>query len=83
MNLSGYRARSLATLFQAPPERYDRNWAVRFIEQLGRVFGDTVRTTEAAPFVLLRSPSAKVFRVTVSDTGVLTATEIPQGDPTV
>lgn len=83
MNLLGYRTRSLATLFQAPPERYDRNWSVRLIEQLGRILGETVRTTEAAPYVLLRSPSAKVFRLTVSDTGVLTATEIPQGDPTV
>lgn len=83
MNLLGYRTRSFATLFQAPPDRYTRDWAVRLIEQLGRIFGDTLRTTEAAPHVLLRSPSAKVFRVTVSDTGVLTATEIPQGDPTV
>lgn len=62
------------------PLRYDQVWMARLIEGMTKFLGNTITTVEAAPYVMLLSPSAKVFRVTVSDTGVLTATEVPQGD---
>lgn len=61
--------------------RYDAMWMQRVLDDITRLLLDRLSTREAAPGVLLLSPSAKVFRVTVSDTGVLTATEVPQGDP--
>jgi hypothetical protein len=63
-----------------PPESHDRRWLRDLVDRIGVALQGMVRTTEAAPHVLLLSPGAKVFRVTVSDTGVLTATEVPQGD---
>jgi hypothetical protein len=76
-----YPNRDLA-LFQFPsaPPAYQPWWLNDVLDRLARALQGTVRTSEAAPSVLLLSPSAKVFRVTVSDTGVLTATEVPQGD---
>lgn len=64
----------------APPT-YQPWWMNDVLSRLSQALLGTVRTSEAVPAVLLLSPSAKVFRVTVSDTGVLTATEVPQGDP--
>jgi hypothetical protein len=53
----------------------------RVFDVIAQLLLERVSTREAVAGVLLLSPSAKVFRVTVSDTGVLTATEVPQGDP--
>lgn len=68
--------------FQLPsaPPQYQPWWMNDVLDRLTRLLQGTVRTSEAVPSVLLLSPSAKVFRITVSDTGVLTATEVPQGD---
>jgi hypothetical protein len=63
-----------------PPEQYDRRWCRDLVERIGTALVGMVTTREAVGGVLLLSPSAKVYRVTVSDTGVLTATEVPQGD---
>jgi hypothetical protein len=63
-----------------PPEGYDRRWMRDLVDRVSEAFLRVVTTTEAAPFVLLLSPAGKVFRVTVSDAGVLAATEVPQGD---
>lgn len=63
-----------------PPEVYNRTWPRDLVDRISAALAGIVRTSEAAPHVLLLSPGAKVFRVTVSDTGVLTATEVPQGD---
>ena len=69
-------------LFQMPvaPPEYQPWWINDVLSRLALALQGTVRTSEAVPSVLLLSPSAKVFRLTVSDTGVLTATEVPQGD---
>jgi hypothetical protein len=72
------RPRALLPLALA---RYDAVWMQRVFDVIAQLLLERVSTREAAPAVLLLSPSAKVFRVTVSDTGVLTATEVPQGDP--
>jgi hypothetical protein len=63
-----------------PPEQYDRRWCRDLVERIADALQPMVTTTEAVSSVLLLSPGSKVFRLTVSDTGVLTATEVPQGD---
>ena len=63
-----------------PPEQYDRRWCRDLVDRVGDALRPMVTTTEAVASVLLLSPGLKVFRITVSDTGVLTATEVPQGD---
>jgi hypothetical protein len=65
-----------------PPELYDRRWCRDLVEKISEALLPVVTTSEAVPSVLLLSPGAKVFRITVSDAGVLTATEVPQGDAT-
>lgn len=70
------------SLFQMPsaPPQYEPWWLNDVLDRFARALLGVVRVSEAAPSVLLLSPSAKVFRVTVDDTGTLTATEVPQGD---
>lgn len=63
-----------------PPEGYDRRWMRDLVDRIAESLLRVVTTSEAVPFVLLLSPAGKVFRVTVSDAGALTATEVPQGD---
>jgi hypothetical protein len=75
-------ARDRATLLPLAPERYERFWMSKLLDRLSALILERLSTREAAPHVLLLSPSAKVFRVTVDDTGSLTVTEMLQGDPT-
>jgi len=53
---------------------------VKFLNDLVRELADTEKETlssiTANRSVLLYSPSSKVFEITVSDTGVLTATKV-------
>jgi hypothetical protein len=72
-------ARARVAVVGQPPDNYSRDWMRQFVDRLAAMMGTTVRTTEAAPYVLLRSPVGKVFQVTVSDTGVITAVEMAQG----
>lgn len=65
-----------------PPPGYDRGWMRDLVERIGSALLRVVTTDQAVPSVLLLSPGAKVFRITVSDAGVISATEVPQGDAT-
>jgi hypothetical protein len=65
--------------FPLPPALYTPSFMARVLDNLRVAFSNAVGTTEAAPFVLLQSPAGKVYKVTVSDTGSLTTTEVPLG----
>lgn len=72
--------RPRATLLPFAPDRYERGWMQRALDMIGTASEATVKKTEASPHVLLLSPSAKVFRVSVTDAGTLSIVEVPQGD---
>lgn len=62
------------------PDQYSSLWLSMAIDQITRAIHFTLRRDRASDRVLLLSPAGKVFKVTVSDAGVLSATEVPQGD---
>ena len=59
-----------------PPDRYDRAFMDRLIEQVRRSFGFCVSEQSATNSVLLRSPGGKIYEVTVSDVGALVVTYV-------
>jgi len=62
-----------------PPTGYDREYFRFSFSLLERLFSRTVSTTEAVSGVLLRAPNGSVWRVEVTDAGVLTTTSVPLG----
>lgn len=56
-----------------PPERYDRSWAARLLDELTKNFDRRLSRETANGSILLQSPGGKVYEVTVSDDGTLTA----------
>lgn len=67
-------------VLSSAPAQYNQTWMDNVIYQVNIALGERLKPTEAVQSVLLLSPSAKVFRLAVSDLGVITATEVPQGD---
>lgn len=74
--------RPRATVLPIAPGRYEQAWMQRALDMIAKETDASLKTREAAPYVLLLSPSAKVFKVTVSDAGVISAVEMLQGDST-
>jgi hypothetical protein len=62
-----------------PPTGYDREYFRFSFSLIERLFSRTVSTTEAVSGVLLRAPNGSVWRVEVTDAGVLTTTSGPLG----
>jgi hypothetical protein len=67
--------------FPYPPDRYSPEQARQLVDQLSRVFARVLSIESASPFALLLSPDQSVWKVTVSDTGVLGAVKLPKGSP--
>lgn len=67
---------STPPLLPFPPDRYDRAFMDRFVEAVRRAFQFTILDNEATTSMLLQSPGGKIYKVTVSDTGVLTTTYV-------
>jgi len=61
------------------PDTYDPDYFTRSFSVLDRLIGLSISTTEASSSVLLLSPGNLVYKVTVSDAGVLTTTQVPLG----
>jgi hypothetical protein len=59
-----------------PPDRIDRAYVDRLLESIRRAFSFTVSTQSATNEILLLSPGGKVYSVTVSDVGTVTATYV-------
>lgn len=57
----------------SPPDRYDRSWAARLLDELTKNFERRLSRETANGGILLQSPGGKVYEVTVSDDGTLTA----------
>lgn len=77
--MSGQQVTRPLVLSDTPAE-YNPRWIANMVDQLTRSFNFVIRKDQAVDKVLLLSPTGKVYKVTVSDLGVLSATEVPQGD---
>ncbi len=62
-----------------PPTGYDREYFRFSFSLLERLFSRAVSTTEAVSGVLLRAPNGSVWKVEVTNAGVLTTTSVPLG----
>jgi hypothetical protein len=64
----------MRTHFPVAPSDYSQGFLNRFIQDLRAYFNNAVSQDEETPRVILRSPSGKLFNVTVSDSGGLIVT---------
>ncbi len=62
-----------------PPTGYEREYFRFSFSLIERLFSRTVSTTEAVSGILLRAPNGSVWRVEVTNAGVLTTTSVPLG----
>lgn len=62
--------------FPSPPPQYQTGFMARVLEALRVNFGNVVGKTEAVPALYLLSPAGKVYRITVTDNGVVTSTYV-------
>jgi hypothetical protein len=62
-----------------PPTGYDREYFRFSFSLIERLFSRTVSTTEAVSGILLQAPDGSVWRVEVTNAGVLTTTSVPLG----
>lgn len=58
--------------FPPPPPNYASNTFAQILDTIRRAFVNVVSSNEAAPRILLQSPSGTVYQITVSDSGTLT-----------
>jgi hypothetical protein len=59
-----------------PPERWDRSYVSRLLETIRQNFGRCLSKETANESILLQSPNGSVFKITVTDAGALTATQV-------
>jgi hypothetical protein len=62
-------------------DRYNFAWAQRLVDALQAAFTRVLSTETASPFAMLVAPDQGVWKVTVSNTGVLTTVKLPKGTP--
>jgi hypothetical protein len=60
--------------FPIPPGDISQSFFIQFMSILRTAFLSVVSKDESTPRILLSSPSGKVYSITVSDTGTITAT---------
>jgi hypothetical protein len=63
----------------APPDRYELDYFNRTFSSIETAINARIPKIEATDSVLLLSPSGSVYKVTVSDAGVLTTTAVALG----
>jgi hypothetical protein len=59
-----------------PPDRYERSWAARLLDELAKNFERRLSRETANGSILLQSPTGKVFEVSVDDDGTLTSRHV-------
>lgn len=59
-----------------PPGSYQRDYFLRLVNVIRNALANTIDTQQSVGEFYLRSPSGKVYRVTVSDAGALTTTYV-------
>ncbi len=65
--------------FPTPPRDYDPAFFTRVLEAIKTALRGVVPKEEAVERVLLQAPDGSVWKVTVSNTGTLTTTQVPLG----
>lgn len=65
--------------FGAAPQQYNQQWASSFMANLSRNIGLLAGPYTIQPQLLLQSSNGVVWRVTVDNEGVITATVAPHG----
>lgn len=66
-------------IFPTPPRDYDPAFIARVLEAVRTAFRGVVPKEEAVESVLLQAPDGSVWKLTVSNTGTLTTTQVPLG----
>jgi hypothetical protein len=61
------------------PTTYQPAYVTRLVEAMRASLQPGVSTQEAAESILLQAPDGSVWKVTVSNTGTLTTTQVPLG----
>lgn len=67
--------------FSPAPSNYSASWMATFLGQLTRRLSNLSGPWDAQPFVHLSSPNGTVYRVSVSDTGVLSTSVADRSQP--
>ena len=62
-----------------PPAGYDREYFRFSFSLLERLFQRAINTSEAVQGILLQAPDGSVWKVQVTNAGVLTTTSVPLG----
>lgn len=62
-----------------PPNEYDASYFNRSFAALDNFVSIAVTRSEAVESILLLSPGGLVYKVTVTDDGALTTTQVPLG----
>lgn len=67
--------------FSPAPGSYSASWTNMLLGQLTRRLGNLTGPWDAQPFVHLVSPNGTVYRVSVSDAGVLSTSVADRSQP--
>jgi hypothetical protein len=62
-----------------PPDNYNASNMAAAFENIKQAMGDAVSPTQAVGGIMLQSADGSVYRITVSNAGVLTSTAVPLG----
>jgi|SanBayMetagenome_1026888.scaffolds.fasta_scaffold67387_2 hypothetical protein len=64
----------------SPPDRYEQSYMAQLVDALRAAINHKMDNQSAVSFFYLQSDGGKVFRVSVSDSGVLSATQVVAKD---
>jgi len=62
-----------------PPEKYNASNMASAFESIKQAMGEAISPTQAVGGIMLQSADGSVYRITVSNAGVLTSTAVPLG----
>ena len=62
-----------------PPETYNASNMASAFESIKQAMGEAISPTQAVGGIMLQSADGSVYRITVSNAGVLTSTAVPLG----
>ena len=62
-----------------PPEKYNASNMASAFESIKQAMGEAISPTQSVGGIMLQSANGSVYRITVSNAGVLTSTAVPLG----